>query len=117
MALSTEQMMLIEQRVTNERKSVGVAYLLWFFLGGLGGHRFYMGKTGTAIAQLVLIVGGLILLPVMVGIPMLAVGAIWSIVDAFLIPGMVRASTDEVRMRLTSEMSMAQPTFQMRAPA
>ncbi|WP_342621698.1 NINE protein, partial [Pseudomonas aeruginosa] len=24
------------------------AYLLWFFLGGFGAHRFYLGKTGTA---------------------------------------------------------------------
>ena len=25
-------------------KSVGVAYLLWFFLGFLGVHHFYLGK-------------------------------------------------------------------------
>lgn len=25
-------------------KSKGIAYLLWFFFGGLGVHRFYVGK-------------------------------------------------------------------------
>lgn len=29
--------MLIEQKVSNAQKSTGVAYLLWFFVGGLGG--------------------------------------------------------------------------------
>lgn len=33
-------------------KSVGVAYLLWFFLGGFGGHRFYLGSTGVAVVLL-----------------------------------------------------------------
>lgn len=33
-------------------KSRLVAFLFCFFLGGLGAHRFYVGKTGTAIAML-----------------------------------------------------------------
>ncbi|GHT50451.1 hypothetical protein FACS1894102_5990 [Spirochaetia bacterium] len=30
-------------------KSKGVAYLLWFFLGILGAHRFYLEKIGTGV--------------------------------------------------------------------
>lgn len=30
-------------------KSKGVAYLLWLFLGLLGGHKFYLNKFGTGI--------------------------------------------------------------------
>lgn len=30
-------------------KSKTTAYLLWFFLGFLGGHKFYLGKIGTGI--------------------------------------------------------------------
>lgn len=33
-------------------KSKTTAYLLWFFLGGFSAHRFYMGKTGSAIVYL-----------------------------------------------------------------
>ena len=35
-----------------QQKSVGVAYALWFFLGVLGAHQFYMGKTGRAVSYI-----------------------------------------------------------------
>jgi TM2 domain-containing membrane protein YozV len=35
-----------------QQKSVGVAYALWFFLGVLGAHQFYLGKTGRAISYI-----------------------------------------------------------------
>jgi len=35
-----------------QQKSVGIAYLLWFFLGVLGGHQFYLGRTGRAISYI-----------------------------------------------------------------
>lgn len=39
------------------KKSKTVALVLSIFLGGLGGHRFYVGKVGTGI--LYLLTGGL----------------------------------------------------------
>jgi len=30
-------------------KSVGVAYVLWFFFGVLGVHHFYLGKVGRGV--------------------------------------------------------------------
>ena len=62
------------------RKSVGVAYLLWLFLGAFGVHRFYAGSTKTGVEQLLLalsIVGWLVLIP-------------WLLADLVLIPGLVR---------------------------
>ena len=67
------------------RKSTGASYLLWFFLGGFGAHRFYLGRTGSGIAQLLL--GLLGWVPVFLGWVVLG---IWWLIDAFLIPDMIR---------------------------
>src|SRR5690349_9993310 len=50
-------------------KRILPAFLLCFFLGCFGIHRFYVGKTGTGIAQL-LTLGGL---------------GIWALVDLIMI--------------------------------
>src|SRR5215475_3311156 len=69
----TRAMMLFEAN----KKTALVAYILWFFLGLLGGHNFYLKRTGVAVAQLLLTlpVGGM-------GVTVVGV-----LVDAFLIPG------------------------------
>jgi len=69
-------MMLFEAN----KKTALVAYLLWFFVGLLGGHNFYLKRTGVAVTQLIL---SLTLVGILVTI-------VWVLVDAFLIPGWVR---------------------------
>ena len=89
MPLTTAQLSLIEQRVANDAPSVLVAYLLWFFLWLLSGHRFYLGRPGTAILQILSY--------------FILIGFIWVLIDAFLIPGMVRQKRDEIRRRMTTD--------------
>ncbi len=72
------------------KKSVLISYLLWFFLGGFGGHRFYNGRTGSAVAILLMTIFGFLLSYVLVGFLLLIPVFIWIIVDLFLIPGWVR---------------------------
>ena len=67
------------------RKSAGVTYLLCIFLGSFGAHRFYLGRSGSAVFQLVLWLLGWVSLFI-AWIPL----GIWLIVDLFLIPSMIR---------------------------
>jgi TM2 domain-containing membrane protein YozV len=39
-------------RVEDRKKSAGILFCFWFFLGGVGGHRFYLGDTDRGIAML-----------------------------------------------------------------
>lgn len=54
-------------------KSKAVAALLCFFLGGLGIHRFYVGKIGSGI--LMLLTGGLCGIMTLVDFIMILCGA------------------------------------------
>ena len=91
MALSTTELMLVEQRVTNDAPSTGAAYLLWFFLWFVSGHRFYLGRPGTAILQILSY--------------FILIGFIWLLIDAFLIPSIIRDKKNEIRHRVMTELS------------
>ncbi|MFO7722309.1 MAG: TM2 domain-containing protein, partial [Bacteroidales bacterium] len=71
------------------KKSVGLAYVLLIFFGGFGIHRFYLGRTGSAVAMVLLM--GLTLLTWWFGLGILTmlVLSIWVFVDLFLTAGMV----------------------------
>jgi TM2 domain-containing membrane protein YozV len=64
-------------------KRILPAFLLCFFVGCFGAHRFYVGKTGTAIAQLFTL-GGL---------------GIWMLIDLIMI--LCGAFTDAAGNKIT----------------
>jgi TM2 domain-containing membrane protein YozV len=103
----TQRRILIETTIANERKSVGIAYLLWFFFGPFGGHNYYVGKPMLGAAQLfgyfmawtmffsdVYILAGLLY----------AVLGISLIIDLCFIPARINAQTEKLRERLSDTM-------------
>ena len=67
--MSEETTAAVEEQAPTEGKSFVSALLLCLFLGAFGIHRFYVGKIGTGILQL-LTLGGL---------------GIWALIDLVMI--------------------------------
>ena len=72
---------LAESQAQTRYKSAGAAYLLWFFLGIIGGHRWYLRSPGIAIGQL-LTLGGI---------------GLWAFFDVFAIGGRLARVNGEIR--------------------
>lgn len=97
MGLSTAELTLIEQRVTNDGPSTGVAYLFWLFLWFVSAHRFYLGRPATAILQILSY--------------FILIGFVWLLIDAFLIPSMIREKRNEIRQRIALQLGADQRMF------
>lgn len=78
------------------KKSVLVAYLLWFFLGWLGLHRFYLGYVISGLLMLALWGVGTLLTFILVGYVILVVPFLWWLLDLLLIPGMARDRNNQI---------------------
>lgn len=89
-------------RYDANKKSVVVAYILWFFFGIVGAHRFYLKRTGSAVAMLAIFVVSIVLSVVGIGFLGYGVLGLWVLIDAFLIPGMTR----DYNNRLISSLNM-----------
>ena len=76
--------------MNKKQKSTGTTWLLWFFTGGFGGHRFYLGKTGTGVAML-LTLGGL---------------GVWTFIDLFLLNGMIKDTNEQIENEIISEIRL-----------
>ena len=86
-----------------QKKSSGTSYVLWFFLGMFGGHRFYLEEKGTAIAMLIITLISFPLMLVVIGFFTIGVTAIWALIDAFLIPGMIKKYNSDLATKLSIE--------------
>ncbi len=73
-----------------QKKDALVGYLLWWFLGTLGVHRFYCNRVGSGAAMLTITLISIPLCFVLIGYLTLLLVGIWWLVDAFLIAGWVQ---------------------------
>ncbi|WPZ35704.1 TM2 domain-containing protein [Thalassobaculum sp. OXR-137] len=85
------------------KKSVLIAYLLWFFLGTFAVHRFYLGAHKSALVMLAMWVIFGALSGITFGIFgfLLLIPAIWWFLDLFLIPGIARDKNNELILMLS----------------
>lgn len=83
--LDEKQLSIVQSELENQKKSMVVAYLLWFFLGGAGAHRFYIGKTGSAVTMLILFLLGWGTTWLIIGFFLIIPLYIWVLIDAFIL--------------------------------
>lgn len=81
--LTSEQLAIVQSEYNKKEKSKLTMYLLWWFTGVLGGHRYYLGDIGYAIAM-TLTLGGL---------------GFWALIDVFFIG----SRRDEINEQLENE--------------
>ncbi len=79
-------------RARGSSANLVVAYLIWFFLGYGGVHRMYLGRWISGLLMLGVFVMSWVLSLVFIGYVGLGFILFWWVVDALLIPGMVRRS-------------------------
>lgn len=95
--LTNEEKMLVNSEVQSEEKSSATAYLLWFFLGSLGVHNFYLGKKNAGIAQLILNIVGWATTWLLIGFLFLFVLWIWVFIDVFTISKAIEENKEQSR--------------------
>ena len=119
--LTDKQMNILRSEMDDHRKSTGISYLLYVFIGSIGIHKFYLGKWKMGIFYALLTIGGWSLggfsfLGAMVGasdtdiggalilgmLMLLAVG-ILLFIDLFTIPRQIRKTHEKLKDGIISE--------------
>lgn len=78
--LTSQELQILSTEMDKKKKSTAATWLLWIFLGGLGGHRYYLGRYGTAVLMTIT----------------LGCFGIWTIIDLFLISGMLKRTNEKI---------------------
>jgi TM2 domain-containing membrane protein YozV len=79
-----------KEMAVSPKSRLAVTLLAWF-LGMFGAHRFYLGKTGTAVTMLVLGIVGLATSWLVVGFFFLGAVWIWAIIDfVYAVAGLMK---------------------------
>mgnify|MGYP001481304134 CR=1 FL=1 len=114
--LSEKQLAILNGELQRNKKSTLAAYLLWFFLGSLGIHKFYLGKTGWGITYLLMTIigwttggagflltlgGGFVAGGIAVfGLILLAILGIFLLIDLFTIPRQIRKQEQALKEKI-----------------
>lgn len=124
--LSEKQLAILESEMQKYKKSVGLAYVLWFFLGSLGIHKFYIGDSKKGLLYLILGIvgwisilagGGIALISqsnrggflAIVGLICIIALGIMLIIDLFTIPRQINNAYQKNEDKLIDQLLSSQP--------
>lgn len=90
--LTAQQLAIIQSELSKKAKSKAAAYAFWFFLGALGGHRYYAGDIGRGIAM-TLTLGGL---------------GFWALIDVFFIGSRIEEVNERIELGIIQAVAAPQ---------
>jgi TM2 domain-containing membrane protein YozV len=109
-------LIIFNSELARKRKSIAIAYALYFFLGTIGGHKFYIGRPLAGFFYIVLLSLGFVFMfggfasafdttattdevsaVFAVGLLPLGLLSIMMLIDLFTIPGLIKKQEDRVR--------------------
>ena len=100
--LTSKQSAALQSELARSSKSATTAYLLWFFLGGVGAHQFYAGSIlGGAFYLFLFIVGfatGGLTLPAFL--------IAW-VIDALILGGQIKRFNDRTEKKILARYESA----------
>lgn len=88
--LTSQELQLLASEMDRRKKSTATTWILWFFLGNIGAHRYYLGKVGTGVAMTLT----------------LGCFGIWTLIDIFLNNGMINKKNTEIESGIISELKL-----------
>lgn len=98
--LTAQELHLFNSEMNSKSKNATVAWLLWFFLSSVGGHHFYLGKTGQAIGYIALNILGWMTVWFGVGFLFWTAMTVWWIVDAIKMNDEIKHLNSETERKL-----------------
>jgi len=116
---------VLKSEMEKHHKSTGTAYVLWFFFGTLGIHKFYIGKTGWGLVYLLLgIVGWISLIVglassatkvgmepgIILAIISLSILGVLVFIDLFTIPSQIRKAYEKKEISIVNKLRAEAPS-------
>jgi len=102
-SLTDRELALLSSGMPNRAKSLGVAFLLWFFLGTLGIYHFYLGEESHGWLMTILTVVGFVTWIVLIGfVILIGLIVVW-IIDAVRMSTRVQQVNAGIESGLISE--------------
>ena len=125
-ALSSQQLHILNIELDRRRRSTGVTYFLWFFLGWLALHKFYLGRVMVGVIYLVapwvfilLSLSGIVIAEsnaeigtaaATLGLLGLLVYGVWWLVDLFTIPRQVTTYNEDLEFEIIAALNARNET-------
>ena len=91
---------IARMRYDASSRNIVLAYLIWFFLGYGGVHRMYLGRWISGLMMLAIFGISMLLTLVFIGYLGLVFITLWWVIDAVLVPGMVRGYNNRLIDRI-----------------